>query len=271
MRPGLYRHHLISFVGVVAGHFTSSPSAPSLPHVSCRAKIKFLSERKKKGRSSDSALVATSISGSGIFIGLTFQTRPSHRLAIVTAAQNHFLAANDNHDIANRSIWITPDRDFRRRVFAGHRNIFFAGKHFVQSIPKTRAELLTSQAARGCVLTSKAVRRRQLALVLCRAQSLGAAIKLTDMREIADYVWVHPGEERYAATGSTGGALIVARRCSNTAMVSLRLSRRAAGVMASKGYVTSERSNNRRAFRLSGPVLRELHLCMYFTSSFASR
>jgi hypothetical protein len=86
---------------------------------------------------------------------------------------------------------------------------------------------------------------RQLALVLCRAQSLGAAIKLTDMREIADYVWVHPGEERYAATGSTGGALIVARRCSNTARVSLRLSRRAASVMASKGYVTSERSNSR--------------------------
>jgi hypothetical protein len=57
-----------------------------------------------------------------------------------------------------------------------------------------------------------------------------------------DYI---PGEERYAATGSTGGALIVARRCSNTARVSLRLSRRAASVMASKGYVTSERSNSR--------------------------
>jgi hypothetical protein len=109
--------------------------------------------------------------------------------------------------------------------------------------PKTRAESPTSQAARGCVMTSKAVRRRQHALVLCRAQSLGAAIKLTDMREITHYVWLHPGEERYAATGSTGGALIVARRCSNTARVSLRLSRRAASVMASKGYVTSERSN----------------------------
>jgi hypothetical protein len=81
--------------------------------------------------------------------------------------------------------------------------------------------------------------------VLCRAQSLGAAIKLTDIRAITHYVWVHPGEERYAATGSTGGALIVARRCSNTARVSLRLSRRAANVMASKGYVTSERSNTR--------------------------
>ena len=134
--------------------------------------------------------------------------------------------------------------------------------------PKTRAESLTSQAARGCVLMSKAVRRRQHALVLCRAQSLGAAIKLTDMREITHYVWVHPGEERCAATGSTGSALIVARRCSNTARVFLRLSRRAANVMASKGYVTSERSNTRRAFRLSGPVLTELHLRIYFASSF---
>jgi hypothetical protein len=39
------------------------------------------------------------------------------------------------------------------------------------------------------------------------------------MREITHYVWVHPGEERYAATGSIGGALIVARRRSNTARV----------------------------------------------------
>src|SRR5712664_4497918 len=55
------------------------------------------------------------------------------------------------------------------------------------------------------------------------------------------YVWVHPDEERYAAIGSTMGA--VERRCSSTAMVSLRLSRRAANVPASKGYVTFERSN----------------------------
>jgi hypothetical protein len=62
----------------------------------------------------------------GNFVCLTFQARPSHRLAIVAAAENHFLAANDNDDIANRRIRITPERDFRRRVFAGHRNIFFA-------------------------------------------------------------------------------------------------------------------------------------------------
>src|SRR5450631_1256906 len=57
------------------------------------------------------------------FVRLAFQARPSHRLAIVTAAENHFLAANDNHDIANRRIRITPDRNFRWSVFAGHRNL----------------------------------------------------------------------------------------------------------------------------------------------------
>ncbi len=41
------------------------------------------------------------------------------------AAENHLRAVNDNHDIANRRIPITPDLDFRRSVFAGHRNIFF--------------------------------------------------------------------------------------------------------------------------------------------------
>ncbi len=61
----------------------------------------------------------------GNFVCLTFQARPSHRLAIVRAAENHFRAVNDNHDIANRRIPITPDLDFRRSVFAGHRNIFF--------------------------------------------------------------------------------------------------------------------------------------------------
>jgi hypothetical protein len=48
---------------------------------------------------------------------------------------------------------------------------------------------------------------------------------------------------RQAATGSNRGALIAARRTSSAAMVSPRLSRRAASVPASKGYVTSERSN----------------------------
>jgi len=71
----------------------------------------------------------------GNFVCLTFQARPSHCLAIVTAAENHFLAANDNHDIANRRIRITPDRNFRRSVFAGHRNISFARKRVSISLP----------------------------------------------------------------------------------------------------------------------------------------
>ena len=87
------------------------------------SKDQFLSERKKSGRSPDSALAATSISGRN-FVCLTFEARPSHRLAIVRAAENHFRAVNDNHDIANRRIPITPDLDFRRSVFAGHRSIF---------------------------------------------------------------------------------------------------------------------------------------------------
>jgi hypothetical protein len=62
------------------------------------------------------------------FVCLTFYAGPSHRLAIVTAAENHFRAANDNHDIANRRIPITPDLDFRRRVFAGHRKISLCSK-----------------------------------------------------------------------------------------------------------------------------------------------
>src|SRR5882672_8662724 len=62
------------------------------------------------------------------FVCLTFHARPSHRLAIVRAAENHFRAVNDNHDIANRRIPITPDLDFRRSVFAGHRNIFLCSK-----------------------------------------------------------------------------------------------------------------------------------------------
>ena len=55
----------------------------------------------------------------GNFISLTLQARPSHRLTIVAAAENHFLA-NHNHDIANQRIPITPDRNFRRRVFVSH-------------------------------------------------------------------------------------------------------------------------------------------------------
>ena len=70
-------------------------------------------------------------------------------------------------------------------------------------------------------MTSKAVRRRQHALVLCRAQSLGAAIKLTDMREITHYVCAS-GRGTLRRDRFDRCALIVARRCSNTARVRLR-------------------------------------------------
>src|SRR5450631_1294914 len=73
-----------------------------------------------------------------------------------------------------------------------------------------------SQNTRGCVLASKASLRRQLAPVLCRAQSPGAAIKLTDMREITPNVWCIRTRK---ARPRSARPRIVARRCSNTAMV----------------------------------------------------
>ena len=51
------------------------------------------------------------------------------------------------------------------------------GSGWSMAFPKTRAESPTSQAARGCVLTSKAIPWRQRARVLCRARVPGAAIK----------------------------------------------------------------------------------------------
>ena len=74
----------------------------------------------------------------GNFVYPTLQARPSHRLAIVTAAENHFLAANDNYDIANRRIRITPDRNFRRSVIGRHRNNFLCPKAFRQKLALNR-------------------------------------------------------------------------------------------------------------------------------------
>jgi hypothetical protein len=90
----------------------------------------FLSERKKSGRSPDSSLAGKPVSGSGILYVL--RSMRAHCIAwrLVTAAENHFLAPNDNHDIANRRVRITPDRNCRRSVFAGHRNIFLCPKAF---------------------------------------------------------------------------------------------------------------------------------------------
>ncbi len=44
-------------------------------------------------------------------------------MTIVTAAENHFPAANHNHDVANRRSRMMSDGNRRRHVFAGHRNI----------------------------------------------------------------------------------------------------------------------------------------------------
>jgi len=101
---------------------------PSLPLVSRRAKFNCYLNARKSGSSRDSTLAATSISGSGILYDL--RSRRAHRIAwaIVWAAENHFRAVNDNHDIANRRIPITPDLDFRWSVFAGHRNIFLCSR-----------------------------------------------------------------------------------------------------------------------------------------------
>jgi hypothetical protein len=107
------------------------------------SKDQFLSERKK-------------VAGRGILIGrkvrirfrnfvcLTFLPRPSHCLAIVTTAENRFLAANDNHDIANRRILITLDRNFRLSVFAGHRNIFLCPKAGLYFIARKLSGSITS-------------------------------------------------------------------------------------------------------------------------------
>jgi hypothetical protein len=58
---------------------------------------------------------------------------------------------NDNHDIANRRIPITPDLDFRRSVFAGHRNIFLCSKAVsISPSPNRRIALSTRVVATGC-------------------------------------------------------------------------------------------------------------------------
>jgi hypothetical protein len=54
---------------------------------------------------------------------MTYIPRALHRPTIITEVENHFPVANDNHDIADRRIRITPDRNLRRNVLAGHRNI----------------------------------------------------------------------------------------------------------------------------------------------------
>jgi hypothetical protein len=49
----------------------------------------------------------------GNIVGLAFQARPFHGLRVAGAAENHFLAANHNHDVADPGIRITSDGNLR--------------------------------------------------------------------------------------------------------------------------------------------------------------
>src|ERR1700692_2898894 len=56
----------------------------------------------------------------GNIVGLTFQARPFHGPSVAGAAENHFLTANHNHDVADPGIRITSDGDLRRSEPLGH-------------------------------------------------------------------------------------------------------------------------------------------------------
>src|SRR6266853_6202652 len=56
----------------------------------------------------------------GNIVGLTFQARPFHGLRVAGAAENHFLAANNNHDVADPGSRITSDGNLRRSELLGH-------------------------------------------------------------------------------------------------------------------------------------------------------
>ncbi len=53
-------------------------------------------------------------------VRLAFQARPFHRLKIGGAADDHFPAADHNHDVANPGSRITSDGNRRRREPLGH-------------------------------------------------------------------------------------------------------------------------------------------------------
>ena len=56
----------------------------------------------------------------GNFVRFAFHARTFDGMRIARTAQNHFPAANHDYDVANPGSWITPDGNFRRRVFVGH-------------------------------------------------------------------------------------------------------------------------------------------------------
>ena len=71
-----------------------SPSS-SAPHSSSR----FAPRTQKKWQVAGFHVVGEVGSRFGNIVGLTFQARPFHGLRVAGAADNHFLAANNNHDL----------------------------------------------------------------------------------------------------------------------------------------------------------------------------
>jgi hypothetical protein len=54
------------------------------------------------------------------FVGLAFQTCPFQCLRIARAAENHFLAPNQNHDVANFGRCIASDENLRGSELISH-------------------------------------------------------------------------------------------------------------------------------------------------------
>src|SRR5712664_193562 len=92
-----------------------SPSS-SAPHSSSR----FAPRTQKKWQVAGFLVVGEVGSRFGNIVGLTFQARPFHGLRVAGAADNHFLAANNNHDVADPGSRITSDGNLRRSELLGH-------------------------------------------------------------------------------------------------------------------------------------------------------
>src|SRR5437667_5263857 len=92
-----------------------SPSS-SAPHSSSR----FAPRTQKKWQVAGFLVVGEVGSRFGNIVGLTFQARPFHGLRVAGAAENHFLAANHNHDVADPGSRITSDGNLRRSELLGH-------------------------------------------------------------------------------------------------------------------------------------------------------
>jgi hypothetical protein len=86
--------------------------SPSDPHSSSS----FAPRTQKRWHVAGFLVVRKVDSRFGNIVGLTFQARPFHGLRVAGAAENHFLAANHNHDVADPGIRITSDGSLRERT-----------------------------------------------------------------------------------------------------------------------------------------------------------